>query len=166
MGYNLPEGNNSALDNDDMICQHCDRKDDVDNGEYHNHMWYCDECFKELFKVCHKCNVCVISVDEEMCEDCLAEKTYDESAEGIFEKLGYKKEEIKEFINNITTNHKIYYKNIIVNELYDKQYIFEFDLLKKEYIHYYKSVAFIVPAPLTIEELKAVIQFYKEQGWL
>lgn len=89
MSYNEPEGNNSFLNDDDMICQHCDHKDDVSNGEYHNHMWYCDDCFKELFKVCPKCNVCVISVDEEMCEDCLAEKTYDESAEGMFEKLGY-----------------------------------------------------------------------------
>ena len=162
MCYNLPEGNNSYLDDCNMICQHCDRKDDVDNGEYHNHMWYCDECFKELFKVCHKCNVSVISVDEEMCEDCLAEKTYDESAEGMFEKLGYKKDETKITVNGLVEEHTIDYKK----EHNNVKYQFRFDLIEKEFKKQLSLSAFNIPSGLNIEELKAVIQFYKEQGWL
>lgn len=160
--FNLPEGNNSYLDDCNMICQHCDRKDDVDNGEYHNHMWYCDECFKELFKVCPKCNVSVISVDEEMCEDCLAEKTYDESAEGMFEKLGYKKDETKITVNDSVKEHTIDYKK----EHNNVKYQFRFDLIEKEFKKQLSLSAFNVPSGVTLEELKAVIQFYKELGWL
>lgn len=87
--YNTPVGVGSELDDDDMICTHCDHKDDVSNGEYVNHQWYCDDCFKELFKVCPKCKKVTISVDDELCEDCMEEKTYEESAEGMFEKEGY-----------------------------------------------------------------------------
>lgn len=74
MGYNLPEGNNHYLDDCDMICQECERKDDVDNGEYHNHRWYCKDCYDRLFKECPKCHISIISTDEEMCEDCTEEQ--------------------------------------------------------------------------------------------
>lgn len=70
---NLPEGNNSFLDNDDMICEHCGYVDDVDNGEFVKDNWYCDNCYKELFKTCPKCNKEIISVEEDICEDCKGE---------------------------------------------------------------------------------------------
>lgn len=146
--FNLPEGNNSFLNDDDMICQHCDHKDDVNNGEYHNHMWYCDDCFKELFKVCPKCNVCVISVDEEMCEDCLAEKTYDESAEGMFEKLGYtldaKAEDCMSYSNK--NNQLFFYE-------FDKTYSFR--RLEDDMSEW-----------VGVELHQAITQQMKELGWL
>lgn len=70
---NLPEGNNHFLDNDDIECENCGRTDDVSNGEYVNDKWYCNSCFKELFKYCPKCNKEIISVDEQLCEDCKGE---------------------------------------------------------------------------------------------
>lgn len=149
MGYNLPEGNNSFLNDDDMICQHCEHKDDVNNGEYVKHRWYCDDCFKELFKVCPKCNVCVISVDEEMCEDCLAEKTYDESAEGMFLKLGYQIWEDDD--DRIEWYNRIY-------EVYVK-----FNLKTKCYTaKVNRHDAYIID----IELHKAITQQMKEIGWL
>ena len=148
MGYNLPEGNNSYLDDCNMICQHCDRKDDVDNGEYHNHMWYCDECFKELFKVCPKCNVSVISVDEEMCEDCLAEKTYDESAEGMFEKLDYtldaKAEDCMSYSNK---NNQLFF--------YEFNKTYSFRRLEDDMSEW-----------VSVSLHKAITQQMKELGWL
>lgn len=146
MGYNLPEGNNSFLNDDDMICQHCDHKDDVSNGEYHNHRWYCDDCFKELFKVCPKCNVCVISVDEEMCEDCLAEKTYDESAEGMFEKLGYKLSEKEVNYIDFVNSEGLY----ITFWLHDKTYNIENNDFND----------------ISVDLHQAVTQQMKELGWL
>ena len=153
MGYNLPEGNNSFLNDDDMICQHCDFKDDVNNGEYVKHRWYCDDCFKELFKVCPKCNVCVISVDEEMCEDCLAEKTYDESAEGMFEKLGYYK--------RLRPNEIVYAETFETNMC--NQIIFNLEPNAKTYqtfLNYNSSIE------INIELHKAITQQLKEIGYL
>lgn len=153
--FNLPEGNNDFLNDDNMICQHCDRKDDVDNGEYHNHMWYCDDCFKELFKVCPKCNVCVISVDEEMCEDCLAEKTYDESAEGMFEKLGYKK---------IFENE--YRLTFCKEDGYGSVYGIYFNKYTKNFSMSRTTNNITTYAPIYIEDYQAITQQMKELGWL
>lgn len=166
MGYNLPEGNNHYLDDCDMICQECERKDDVDNGEYHNHRWYCKDCYDRLFKECPKCHISIISTDEELCEDCLAEKTYDESAQGMFEKLGYKKDETKITINGLVEEHTIDYIKVEDKHTYDITHKFKFYLLRKEYTHYTKLKSFNIQSTVTIEELKAVIQFYKELGWL
>ena len=85
---NLPVGVKNELDDQDMVCTECEHRDDVDNGTYVNHRWYCDSCYKELFKKCPKCEV-IILADEELCEDCLESKTYEESALGMFEKEGY-----------------------------------------------------------------------------
>lgn len=155
MSYNEPEGNNSFLNDDDMICQHCDHKDDVSNGEYHDHMWYCDDCFKELFKVCPKCNVCVISVDEEMCEDCLAEKTYDESAEGMFGDLG--------FTQTSNTGNSISYSRGIQDVLtitFDKPHQIV-NFMKWDYKTSSCRPFFIRP-----KEVEAITQQMKELGWL
>lgn len=70
---NLPKGNNSFLDNDDMICEHCGYTDDVDNGEYVKDNWYCNNCFEELFHTCKECCE-VISIEEDYCEHCKGEQ--------------------------------------------------------------------------------------------
>jgi len=152
MGYNLPEGNNSFLDNDDAICEHCGHTDDVSNGEYHNHMWYCDNCYKELFKVCSKCNVCVISVDEELCEDCLAEKTYDESALGMFDKLGYTLKPYGDNELHYVESLETVYCNHIVFFLDTKTY--------DAYMNYASSFC------IGVELHKAITQQMKELKWL
>lgn len=85
---NLPVGVKNELDDQDMTCTECYHKDDVDNGEYVNHRWYCNSCYNELFKKCPKCEV-IILVDDELCEDCSVEKTYEETAQGMFEIEGY-----------------------------------------------------------------------------
>ena len=152
--FNLPEGNYSYLDDCNMICQHCDRKDDVDNGEYHNHMWYCDECFKELFKVCPKCNVSVISVDEEMCEDCLAEKTYDESAEGMFDNLGYS----LEIYRYLGKGYLLKYSKGIISIAFDLE---ERTYSVSEYT-YKENEGYSIASELH----QAITQQMKELGWL
>ncbi len=73
MGYNEPEGNNHYLDDCDMVCERCDHKIDVDDGEYVGDIFYCKDCYNELYKQCPKCNNAVISVDEDCCEDCAEE---------------------------------------------------------------------------------------------
>lgn len=145
MGYNLPEGNNHYLDDCDMICQECERKDDVDNGEYHNHRWYCKDCYDRLFKECPKCHISIISTDDELCEDCLAEKTYDESAEGMFDKLGYTLTKTDNCLTYTCVNCVI-----------------EFILDEHRYVSFYEGQAMAID----LEEHKAITQQMKELGWL
>jgi len=152
MSYNLPVGVKTELDDCNMICEHCDRIDDVDNGEYVNHMWYCNECYKELFKKCPKCEV-IISIDEELCEDCLSEKTYDESAQGMFEKLGYVLDEndiedihYRETLETYACNHIIFYNNLYAYDCFGGS----------------TGISNYIDMPLH----KAIIQQLKELKWL
>jgi hypothetical protein len=150
--FNLPDGNNNFLDNQDMVCEKCDCKDDVDNGEYVNHQWYCKSCYKELFKKCPKCEV-IISVEEELCEDCLEEKKWEESAEGLFDKLGYRK--------RLRPNEIVYAETFETNMC--NQVRFNLDPSVKTYDAYLNYSSSI---EITIELHKAITQQMKELGWL
>ena len=75
--YNMPEGNNHFLDDDDIECEECGRIDDVNNGEYFKKRWYCDSCFKELFKECEVCGKYFeIEEDELICNECRKDLEY------------------------------------------------------------------------------------------
>lgn len=75
--YNLPEGNNHFLDDDDIECEECGRIDDVNNGEYFKKRWYCDSCFKELFKECKVCGKYFEFEDDELiCDECRKDLEY------------------------------------------------------------------------------------------
>lgn len=148
---NLPVRVKSELDDQDMICTECEHKDDVDNGVYVQHRWYCDSCYKELFKKCPKCEV-IISVDEELCEDCLANKKYEESAQGMFEKQGYelkKNDEVEIIYSESLETHLC---NHIVFDLGSKTY--------DAHMGYYTCI------DISIELYKAITQQLKELGWL
>lgn len=151
--FNLPVGVGKELDDCDMICTHCDCKDDVDNGEYVNHAWYCNDCYKELFKKCPNCDV-IISVDEELCEDCLAEKTYDESAQGMFEKLGY-------YLIKYDDECIIYSESEEGKDIYANKV--DFDLKEKTFDTY---MGFATTLSVSVELHKAITQQMKELHWL
>lgn len=69
--YNLPEGNNHFLDDEDVECENCGITDDVNNGEYVRKRWYCNSCFKELFKECKVCDKYFeFEEDELICDEC------------------------------------------------------------------------------------------------
>lgn len=149
--FNLPVGVGKELDDCDMICTHCDCKDDVDNGEYVNHRWYCNDCYKELFKKCPNCDV-IISVDDELCEDCLAEKTYEESALGMFDKLGYTLKPYGDNELHYVESLETVYCNHIVFFLDTKTY--------DAYMNYASSFC------IGVELHKAITQQMKELHWL
>lgn len=148
---NLPVGVKNELDDQDMICTECEHREDVDNGVYVNHRWYCNDCYKELFKKCPKCEV-IISVDCEFCLDCLEEKIYEESAEGMFDEMEFKKSVNEREIRYTFTNDENAEDEIIFN-LKAKCYEFRTD---------YEINSFLI----TTKVHNAITQQMKELKWL
>ena len=96
-------------------------------------------------------NFYTVTTDDELCEDCLAEKTYDESAEGMFEKLGYK---IKDDSDSIMMTYK---KGDIEIDFYISEK--EYSCTEEGNMNWHFT--YVNP-----DLHKAITQQMKELGWL